>query len=224
MTSPKSPETLLIRGGRLIDPENRRDGEFDLLVAEGKVARVGKSLAAPAGAQVIDAKGLIVAPGLVDIHVHLREPGNEGAETIESGTRAAAAGGVTSVVAMPNTEPDADPSVRAFGEEAKQEISAIDKLLSADPERFQRLFTALSAGETDSAERARSDIVKREAEGAQRLRALKAKVEERMEQLTTLAKTREQRSMQYLVALVALTLGVGLGMFFYARRVLAPLT
>ncbi|HMU95851.1 MAG TPA: dihydroorotase [Elusimicrobiota bacterium] len=108
MTSPKSPETLLIRGGRLIDPENRRDGEFDLLVAEGKVARVGKSLAAPAGAQVIDAKGLIVAPGLVDIHVHLREPGNEGAETIESGTRAAAAGGVTSVVAMPNTQPPID--------------------------------------------------------------------------------------------------------------------
>lgn len=117
-----------------------------------------------------------------------------------------------------------DPSVRAFGEEAAQEISSIDKLLSADPERFQRLFSALSAGETDSAERARTEIVKREAEGAQRLRALKAKVEERMEQLTALAKTRERRSMQYLVALVALTLGVGLGMFFYARRVLAPLT
>ena len=64
MTKPNSPETLLIRGGRLIDPENRRDGEFDLLVAEGKVARVGKALTAPAGAQVIDAKGLIVAPGL----------------------------------------------------------------------------------------------------------------------------------------------------------------
>ncbi|MFO0586880.1 MAG: ATP-binding protein [Polyangiaceae bacterium] len=117
-----------------------------------------------------------------------------------------------------------DPAVHAFGDEAAQEISAIDKALSADPERFQRMFSALAAGDSDAAERARSDIVKREAEGAQRLRALKAKVEERMEQLTALARTREVRSTQYLVALVALALGVGLGMFFYARRVLGPLT
>lgn len=118
----------------------------------------------------------------------------------------------------------AEPGVRVFGEEAAAEIASIDKALSADPERFQRLFSALAAGENDAAERARSDIVKREAEGAQRLRALKAKVEDRMALLTTLAKARERRSMQYLVALVALALGVGLGMFFYARRVLAPLT
>jgi len=117
-----------------------------------------------------------------------------------------------------------DPSVRAFGETAAQEITAIDKALSADPERFQRLFSALAAGEMDAAERARSDIVKREAEGAQRLRALKAKVEERMAELTAEAKARERESMRYLVALGALTLAVGLGMFFYARRVLAPLT
>lgn len=117
-----------------------------------------------------------------------------------------------------------DPAVRSFGEEAAQEISAIDRALSADPERFQRMFTALAAGDSDAAERARSDIVKREADGAQRLRALKAKVDERMEQLTALAKTREVRSTQYLFALVALALGVGLGMFFYARRVLGPLT
>lgn len=118
----------------------------------------------------------------------------------------------------------ADPSVRAFGEEAAQEISAIDRALSADPERFQRLFSALAAGESDAAERARNDVVKREAEGAQRLRALKAKVEERMEQLTAGAQARERQSMRYLVALGALTLAVGLGMFVYARRVLAPLT
>ncbi len=102
------PDSLLIRGGRLIDPAQNRDGEFDLLIAKGKVARVGKGLTPPAGAQVLEAKGLIVSPGLVDLHVHLREPGNEGAETIESGTRAAAAGGITSVVAMPNTQPPID--------------------------------------------------------------------------------------------------------------------
>ena len=116
-----------------------------------------------------------------------------------------------------------DPSVRAFGDGAAQEIAAIEKALSADPERFQRLFSALAAGETEAAERARSDIVKREAEGAQRLRALKAKVEERMVHLTAEAKERERQSMRYLVALGALTLAVGLGMFVYARRVLAPL-
>lgn len=117
-----------------------------------------------------------------------------------------------------------DPSVRAFAEEAAQEITSIDRALSADPERFQRLFSALAAGETDAAEKARSEIVKREAEGAQRLRALKGKVEERMAQLTAAAKGRERESMRYLVALGALTLAVGLAMFLYARRVLAPLT
>ena len=101
----KETTTFLFQNGRLIDPAHQRDGAFDLLVENGKVARVGKNIPVPVGAEVIDAKGLIVAPGLIDIHVHLREPGHEGAETIASGTRAAAAGGVTSVVAMLNTNP-----------------------------------------------------------------------------------------------------------------------
>jgi len=117
-----------------------------------------------------------------------------------------------------------DPAVRAFGDEAAHEIAAIDKALSADPERFQRLFSALDAGENEAAERARSEIVKREAEAAQRLRALKSKIEDRMAQLTAAAKARERQSMRYLVGLGALTLLVGLAMFLYARRVLAPLT
>ena len=110
MNSPSvSPATpFLIKGGRVIDPAHNRDEVFDLLVENGKVARLAKTISPPAGAQVFDATGLIVAPGLVDIHVHLREPGNEGAETIESGTLAAASGGVTSVVAMPNTQPPID--------------------------------------------------------------------------------------------------------------------
>jgi dihydroorotase len=99
---------LVIRGGRVVDPAHGRDGVMDILVENGRVARVGPSLAVPAGARVLEAGGCVVIPGVVDMHVHLREPGGEGAETIETGTRSAAVGGVTSVVAMPNTQPPAD--------------------------------------------------------------------------------------------------------------------
>ena len=97
---------ILIRNGHLIDPASGIDAPRDLLLAEGRVAAVD----APGkinsdGAEVLDAKGLVVAPGLVDIHVHLREPGQGYKETIASGTAAAAAGGFTSVCAMPNTIP-----------------------------------------------------------------------------------------------------------------------
>lgn len=95
---------LLIRHGRVIDPANGFDGIADVLVADGFIAQVGKDLDAP-GAKVFDADGMIVAPGFIDMHVHLREPGFEHAETIESGARAAAAGGFTSVCCMPNTKP-----------------------------------------------------------------------------------------------------------------------
>ncbi len=98
---------LLIRGGRVLDPATGRDGVMDVRIADGKIADVGPGLKA-AGDAVIEAKGLVVAPGLVDIHVHLREPGQEGKETVASGTRAAALGGVTSVACMPNTIPALD--------------------------------------------------------------------------------------------------------------------
>jgi dihydroorotase len=98
----------LIRGGRVVDPANGRDGEADVLIEGDKIARVGSNISAPAGAAVVEAKGKIVAPGLVDLCVHLREPGNEGAEDIGSGALAAAAGGVTSVAAMPDTVPQTD--------------------------------------------------------------------------------------------------------------------
>jgi dihydroorotase len=99
---------LLIRGGRVVDPSQKLDAAVDVLLAEGLVARVGERLDAPEGAEVVDAGGLVVTPGLVDVHVHLREPGGEHKETIESGARAAVAGGFTSVVAMPNTDPPID--------------------------------------------------------------------------------------------------------------------
>jgi len=103
-------KTLFIRDGRVIDPEAKLDGKMNVLVRDGKVAEVGPGGRAPDGAHAIDAKGLIVCPGFIDMHVHLRDPGFEYKEDIESGTRAAAAGGVTSVLCMPNTEPVNDCS------------------------------------------------------------------------------------------------------------------
>ena len=98
---------LLIRGGRVIDPANSMDEQLDICIEDGKIAQIGKDLAA-SGAQVLDADRLTVAPGLVDLHVHLREPGFEDKETVATGCAAAAKGGVTTLVAMPNTRPAAD--------------------------------------------------------------------------------------------------------------------
>lgn len=97
---------ILIRGGRVVDPVNKVDGLKDVLLHNGRVKQVSEPGSIPAtGKQVINAGGMIVAPGLVDIHVHLRQPGQEYKETIASGTAAAAAGGFTSVCCMPNTVP-----------------------------------------------------------------------------------------------------------------------
>jgi dihydroorotase len=95
---------LLIKNGRVIDPASATDMLADILIREGVIAAVGAGLEA-AGAEIFDASGLIVAPGFIDMHVHLREPGIEHAETIETGARAAAAGGFTSICSMPNTLP-----------------------------------------------------------------------------------------------------------------------
>ena len=99
---------LVLRGGRVVDPSRRFDAVADVLVIDGRIAAAGPGVATPDGAEVVEAAGLIVAPGLVDVHVHLREPGNEDAETIATGARAAAAGGFTAVCAMPNTDPVTD--------------------------------------------------------------------------------------------------------------------
>jgi dihydroorotase len=101
-------QPLLLRGGRVIDPGSRRDEIADVLLRDGRVVDVGANLGSPDEARSIDVSGLIVAPGLIDLHVHLREPGQEHKETIASGARAAAAGGFTAICAMPNTDPPVD--------------------------------------------------------------------------------------------------------------------
>jgi len=96
---------VLLKGGRVVDPASNRDGEFDVLIDGGRIVKIGKTLPAD-GADVLSLQsGWIVAPGLIDIHVHLREPGQEHKETIATGTASAVAGGFTAVACMPNTDP-----------------------------------------------------------------------------------------------------------------------
>ena len=110
----KSMQRLLIKNGRVIDPASGRDGIADVLVEDARISGIGENISA-AGADVLDATGMVVAPGFIDMHVHLREPGFEHAETIETGARAAAAGGFTSICCMPNTNPVNDsPTVTSY--------------------------------------------------------------------------------------------------------------
>ena len=116
---------LLLSGGRIIDPANRLDASSDLLIVDGKIAAVGKEAGAkaPAAVERMDTKGLVVCPGLIDLHVHLREPGQSAKETFATGTAAAARGGFTSVVCMPNTSPAIDnpATVALIHEHAEQQ-------------------------------------------------------------------------------------------------------
>ncbi|HZM28757.1 MAG TPA: dihydroorotase [Gemmatimonadales bacterium] len=99
---------ILIRGGRVIDPARRLDEIADVLLLEGRVEAIGRNMGMPTGVMVVDATGQVVAPGLIDLHVHLREPGQEDLETVATGALAAAAGGFSAVCAMPNTDPVCD--------------------------------------------------------------------------------------------------------------------
>jgi dihydroorotase len=99
---------ILLRGGTLVDPSQQLNEVGDLLVSDGEIAGFGRSIDSPAEAEVIDCDGLVVSPGFIDVHCHLREPGREDVETIATGARAAAAGGFTAVCAMPNTDPVTD--------------------------------------------------------------------------------------------------------------------
>jgi dihydroorotase len=114
---------LLLKGGRVIDPARGIDQVADVLIQDGKIAATGSGLGTPDGAEIRDVSGLVVAPGLVDVHVHLREPGNEDEETVASGARAAVAGGFTAVCAMPNTDPVTDNQA-AVGFIVRQSVRA----------------------------------------------------------------------------------------------------
>jgi dihydroorotase len=101
-------QALLLEGGRVVDPSQKLDERLDVLLVDGRVAKLGTRIQAPEHARVISCAGLVVAPGFIDLHVHLREPGEEHKETIATGAAAAAAGGFTAVCAMPNTDPPID--------------------------------------------------------------------------------------------------------------------
>lgn len=119
---PAPPADLLIKGGRVVDPEAGLDGARDVLVRGGKVAEVGADLTPPPDTRVVDARDMLVLPGFIDLHAHLREPGREDEEDIASGTAAAAAGGYVAVFAMANTEPvvDCAPVLRGMVETARR--------------------------------------------------------------------------------------------------------
>lgn len=113
-------KSVLLKGGRVVNPADGFDGEADLFIRNGKIEKIGKNLSVKADGE-IDVKGFLVTPGLVDMHVHLREPGFEYKETIATGTRAAVAGGVTSVACMPNTNPPVDDQAIVYFIRAKAE-------------------------------------------------------------------------------------------------------
>ena len=114
---------MLIQGGRVIDPSRRTDGVADVYLAEGRIESVGMNIPVGPDVEVVDARGKVVGPGLIDIHVHLREPGQEDLETIATGAMAAAAGGFTGICAMPNTDPVTDNQA-AVGFIVRQAIRA----------------------------------------------------------------------------------------------------
>jgi dihydroorotase len=122
---PAAPAELLIRGARVLDPRTAIDGAHDVLVRNGEIAELGApgSLEVPEGAELVEGAGRHLFPGFVDPHVHLRTPGEEHKETLESGTRAAAAGGFVAIVAMPNTAPTVDDAsvLGALREAARRE-------------------------------------------------------------------------------------------------------
>ena len=129
----------IIRGGRVIDPANGVDALRDVFVRDGRIIAVdGKPPDGESGSvEIINAAGLVVAPGLIDLHVHFREPGQSAKETIESGARAAAAGGFTTVVCMPNTSPAADnpATITWINERARKRASTYSQ-----PEPSRRVW------------------------------------------------------------------------------------
>jgi dihydroorotase len=173
------PATVLVRGARLLDPRSGLNGVSDVLVRDGRIAEIGATLEAPDGAEVVEAEGLHAFPAFVDPHVHLRTPGREDEEDIDSGTRAAAAGGFCAILAQPNTDPvvDSAPVLRSLREHARAEARIPTGFMAAitvgqDGERLTEmaeLADAGAAGFTDDGLPVRSAGVMRQALQYQRL-------------------------------------------------------
>lgn len=164
---------ILIIGGTLVDPGTSREGRFDMLIEDGAIADIQPSIPARAGMQQMDATGKLVAPGFVDLHVHFRQPGREDKETIETGSRAAAAGGYTTVCPMPNTDPvmDHGGAVEWVIQEAKRvglvearPIGAVTKGQRGEElTDFGELFEAGCAGLSDDGKPIASGLMMRRA-------------------------------------------------------------
>jgi dihydroorotase len=177
--APVPDATVLIRGARVLDPRTDLDGKADVLVREGVVAEIGDGLQAPEGAELVDAEGLHAFPAFVDPHVHLRTPGREDEEDIDSGTRAAAAGGYCAILAQPNTSPvvDSAPVLRSLRERARAEARIPTGFLAAitvgekgeQLTEMAELAEAGAAGFTDDGLPVRSAGVMRQALQYQRL-------------------------------------------------------
>ena len=173
------PATVMVRGARLLDPRAGIDGASDLLIRDGAIVELGVGLEAPEGAEVVDAAGLHAFPAFVDPHVHLRTPGREDEEDIDSGTRAAAAGGFGAILAMPNTAPvvDSAPVLASLRERARAEARIPTGFLAAitvgqrgeQLTEMAELADAGAAGFTDDGLPVRSAGVMRQALQYQRL-------------------------------------------------------
>ncbi|HZW11431.1 MAG TPA: dihydroorotase [Phycisphaerales bacterium] len=153
-----TPPTLLITNGRVIDPASGRDETADVAIADGRIAEIGPRLTRSPAERVIDAAGRIVCPGLIDPHVHLREPGQEHKETVASGSRAAVAGGFTTVCCMPNTRPaiDSPEVVRYVLDRAARAACRVFPVAAAtkgregaEPTEFRLLAQAGAVGFSD---------------------------------------------------------------------------
>jgi dihydroorotase len=177
--APVPAATVLIRGARLVDPRTGLDGRADLLVRDGVVAEIGDALEPPQGAELVDGEGLHAFPAFVDPHVHLRTPGREDEEDLDSGTRAAAAGGFCAILAQPNTSPvvDSAPVLRSLRERARAEARIPTGFLAAitvgqrgeQLTEMAELAEAGAAGFTDDGLPVRAAGVMRQALQYQRL-------------------------------------------------------
>ena len=173
------PTTVLLRGARLLDPRAGLNGVSDVLVRDGRIAEISAKLDAPEGAELVEAEGLHAFPAFVDPHVHLRTPGREDEEDIDSGTRAAAAGGFCAILAQPNTHPvvDSAPVLRSLRERARAEARIPTGFMAAitvgqQGERLTEMAELAdvgAAGFTDDGLPVRSGGVMRQALQYQRL-------------------------------------------------------